>query len=61
MCRQWLADEIKEIFTESSGTYGSPKISILLVPRGWRISVNSVAKLMAELGLVAGLPGAETG
>ncbi|MFE4415185.1 IS3 family transposase, partial [Streptomyces sp. NPDC056821] len=51
--RQRLADEIREIFTESGGTYGSPKIFILLVRKGWRISVNTVAKLMAELGLVA--------
>jgi putative transposase len=51
--RQRLADEIKKIFTESGGTYGSPKIFILLVRGGWRISVNTVAKLMAELGLVA--------
>jgi putative transposase len=51
--RQRLTDEIREIFTESGGTYGSPKIFILLVRRGWRISVNTVAKLMAELGLVA--------
>ncbi|MFJ6730529.1 IS3 family transposase [Streptomyces sp. NPDC091281] len=51
--RQQLADEIREIFTESGGTYGSPKIFILLVRKGWRISVNTVAKLMAELGLVA--------
>lgn len=51
--RQRLADEIREIFTESGGTYGSPKIFILLVRKGWRVSVNTVAKLMAELGLVA--------
>ncbi|MFF4789142.1 IS3 family transposase [Streptomyces sp. NPDC001276] len=51
--RQRLADEIRQIFTESGGTYGSPKIFILLVRKGWRISVNTVAKLMAELGLVA--------
>lgn len=51
--RQQLADEIKEIFTESGGTYGSPKVFILPVRKGWRISVNAVAKLMAELGFVA--------
>ncbi|WP_198953329.1 IS3 family transposase [Streptomyces sp. TSRI0281] len=51
--RQQLSDEIKEIFKESGGTYGSPKIFILLVRKGWRISVNTVAKLMAELGLIA--------
>ncbi|MFF4764708.1 IS3 family transposase [Streptomyces sp. NPDC001292] len=33
------------------GTYGSPKVFIELVRRGWRVSVNTVAKLMAELGL----------
>ncbi|WP_345174200.1 IS3 family transposase [Streptomyces lavendulae] len=51
--RQRLADEIQKIFTESGGTYGSPKIFILLIRRAWRVSVNTVAKLMAELGLVA--------
>ncbi|WP_420717017.1 IS3 family transposase [Streptomyces sp. H27-H5] len=33
MRRQRLADEIQEIFTESGGTYGSPKIFILLIRR----------------------------
>ncbi|WUV35051.1 IS3 family transposase [Streptomyces sp. NBC_01483] len=51
--RQQLTEEIKEIFKESGGTYGSPKIFILLVRRGWHVSVNTVARLMAELGLVA--------
>ncbi len=51
--RQRPADEIEEIFTASGGTYGSPKIFRLLVRRGRRVSVNTVAKLMAELGLVA--------
>ncbi|MFG2596873.1 IS3 family transposase [Streptomyces sp. NPDC048462] len=51
--RQQLTDEIREIFKESGGTYGSPKIFILLVRKGWRISVNTVARLMAELGLIA--------
>ncbi|MFF3879077.1 IS3 family transposase [Streptomyces sp. NPDC001978] len=44
-------DAAKEIFEGSGGTYGSPKIWILLVRQGWRVSVNTVAKLMAELGL----------
>ncbi|GAA5057009.1 hypothetical protein [Streptomyces similanensis] len=39
-----LADEIEEIFTESGGTYGSPKIFVLPVRRGWHISVNTVSK-----------------
>ncbi|MFF9785297.1 MULTISPECIES: transposase [Streptomyces] len=32
--RQRLADEIKEIFTDSGGTYGSPKIFIRWSARG---------------------------
>ncbi|MFF3404076.1 IS3 family transposase [Streptomyces sp. NPDC002659] len=44
-------DAIKGIFEGSGGTYGSPKIWIILVREGWRVSVNIVAKLMAELGL----------
>lgn len=51
--RQQLAEEIKQIFKDSGGTYGSPKIFILLVRKGWRVSVNTVARLMAELGLIA--------
>lgn len=51
--RHQLAEEIKAIFKESGGTYGSPKIFILLLRKGWKVSVNTVAKLMAELGLVA--------
>ncbi|MFF4185436.1 IS3 family transposase [Streptomyces sp. NPDC001691] len=49
--RQHLAGEIEEIFRGSGGTYGSPKVFIELIRRGWRVSVNTVAKLMAELGL----------
>ncbi|MFF2134463.1 IS3 family transposase [Streptomyces sp. NPDC058193] len=51
--RQQLASGIEEIFTESGATYGSPKIFVPLDRRGWRIPVNTVAKLKAELGLVA--------
>ncbi|MFI2206092.1 IS3 family transposase [Streptomyces sp. NPDC020192] len=48
--RQHLAEDIEEIFRGSGGTYGSPKVFIELIRRGWRVSVNTVAKLMAELG-----------
>nr|WP_237693782.1 IS3 family transposase [Streptomyces sp. SID2888] len=51
--RQQLAEAVKEVFTQSGGTYGSPKIWITLMRQGWRVSVNTIAKLMAELGLVA--------
>ncbi|WP_326600991.1 IS3 family transposase [Streptomyces sp. NBC_01800] len=46
-----LADAIGQVFDESGGTYGSPKIWVTLVRQGWRVSVNTVAKLMAQLGL----------
>ncbi|MCN0154361.1 IS3 family transposase [Salinispora arenicola] len=49
--RGQFADEIRRIFDDSGGTYGSPKIWITLVRKGWRVSVNTVAKIMAELGL----------
>ncbi|MGW7410671.1 IS3 family transposase [Streptomyces sp. NPDC054833] len=43
-------DAIKKNFAASGGTYGSPKTWILLGREGRRVSVNTVAKLMAELG-----------
>ncbi|MFF7190255.1 IS3 family transposase [Streptomyces sp. NPDC008222] len=45
------ADAIEHIFDASGGTYGSPKIWITLIREGWRVSVNTAAELMAELGL----------
>lgn len=51
MHRQHLAGEIEKMFRCSKVTYGSPKVFIELVRRGWRVSVNTVAKLTAELGL----------
>ncbi|ARP73351.1 hypothetical protein LK07_30200 [Streptomyces pluripotens] len=41
------ADAIRKIFDESGGTYGSPKAWITLVRQGWKVSVNTVARLMA--------------
>ncbi|MFJ9591065.1 transposase [Streptomyces acidicola] len=46
--RQQLAEEIEEIFHGSGCTYGSPKVLIELVRRGWRVSVNTVAKRLVE-------------
>ncbi|WP_371784842.1 IS3 family transposase [Streptosporangium subroseum] len=48
-----LDEAIAEHFTASGGTYGSPRIARDLREEGWRISVNTVAARMAELGLVA--------
>lgn len=48
--RRQLAEEIEEIFHDSGGTHGSPKVFIQLMRRGWQVSVNTVAKVMAELG-----------
>jgi putative transposase len=49
--RGQLTDAIRQIFENSGGNYGSPKVWLLLVRAGWRVSVNTVACLMAELGL----------
>ncbi|MFD8220492.1 transposase [Streptomyces sp. NPDC059697] len=51
MRRGQLTDAIRRVFDASGGTYGSPKIWITLVREGWRISVDTVAKTMAGLGL----------
>jgi hypothetical protein len=51
--RQHLIEAVKEEFDASGGTYGSPKIWIRLVRQGWRVSVNTIAKIMSEFGLVA--------
>ncbi|WP_345486106.1 IS3 family transposase, partial [Planotetraspora phitsanulokensis] len=40
-------------FATSAGTYGSPRVTRDLHQDGWRVSVNTVAARMAELGLVA--------
>ncbi|WKX68590.1 IS3 family transposase [Streptomyces sp. XD-27] len=46
-------EEIRRIFETSGGTYGSPRVFVELVRAEWRVSVNTVAQVMAELGLVA--------
>ncbi|MEU9457026.1 IS3 family transposase [Streptomyces sp. NPDC048277] len=51
--RQHLIEAVREELYTSGGTYGSPEIWIRLVRQGWRVSVNTIAKIMAELRLVA--------
>jgi putative transposase len=51
--RQALAAAIAALFARHKGTYGSPRITADLNEAGWRVSVNTVAAVMVELGLVA--------
>ena len=51
--RVQLAVQIKQLFAAHRGTYGSPRITADLREAGWRVSQNTVAKLMREQDLVA--------
>jgi putative transposase len=51
--RAALAAHIAWLFAEHEGTYGSPRITAELREAGWKVSVNTVAMLMAEHRLVA--------
>ena len=51
--RRELAEAVRAAFEASGGTYGSPRVTLELRAAGWRVSANTVAKLMAEAGLVA--------
>ncbi len=48
--RSWLTRP------RARGTYGSPRISADLRDDGWKVSENTVAALMRELGLAARRP-----
>ena len=51
--REQLGVEIRRLFAERRGRYGSPRITADLRDEGWRVSENTVAQLMRELGLAA--------
>lgn len=51
--REQLKVAIRRLFAKHRGTYGSPRITADLLDEGWRVSENTVAELMSELGLVA--------
>jgi putative transposase len=51
--REQLKVEIARLFAKHRGTYGSPRIAADLREEGWRVSDNTVAALMRELGLAA--------
>ncbi|MFB7503089.1 IS3 family transposase [Streptomyces broussonetiae] len=45
------AERICHFFDRSGRTYGSPRITVDLWEEGWQVSQNTVAEIMAELGL----------
>jgi putative transposase len=51
--REQLKVAIGRWFAQHHGTYGSPRITADLRDEGWRVSENTVAQLMRELGLQA--------
>jgi transposase InsO family protein len=51
--RAALAALIASLFARHHGSYGSPRITADLHALGWRVSENTVARLMAEEHLVA--------
>jgi transposase InsO family protein len=51
--RRMLAVLVAQLFARHRGSYGSPRITADLKELGWRVSVNTVAAVMAELHLVA--------
>ncbi len=51
--REQLGNAIRRLFAAHRGRYGWPRITADLVEDGWRVSVNAVAQIMAELGLRA--------
>ncbi|HEX5299775.1 MAG TPA: IS3 family transposase [Streptosporangiaceae bacterium] len=54
--RQRVKAEVARLFRLHGGRYGSPRITADLRAAGWRVSENTVAQLMRELGLAARRP-----
>ena len=48
-----LATVIGTLFNGHHGNYGSPRITADLRELGWRVGENTVARVMAEQGLIA--------
>lgn len=49
--RTALEERITSFFRASGDTYGSPRVTLDLWAEGWQVSVNTVAEIMADLGL----------
>ncbi|MGW9032505.1 IS3 family transposase [Streptomyces sp. NPDC055722] len=49
--RAALTERITHFFNASGRTYGSPRITLDLWAEGWQVSQNTVAEIMAGLGL----------
>ena len=51
--RERLKAEVARLFAVHEGKYGSPRVTADLRDAGWRVSQNTVAAVMRELGLAA--------
>ncbi|TXC99763.1 IS3 family transposase [Streptomyces sp. ISID311] len=54
--RVGLAERVRCFFDYSGQTYGSPRITLDPCEEGWQVSQNTVADIMAELGLQGRTP-----
>jgi transposase InsO family protein len=54
--RRQLAIDVERLFALHHGQYGAPRITADLREQGWRVSENTVAAIMRELGLRARRP-----
>jgi putative transposase len=51
-----LVTKIRTIHAESTGTYGSPRVTHELGRRGWRVNHKRVERLMAAHGIIGHRP-----
>jgi len=54
--RRQLTVEVERLFAAHRGRYGAPRITAELQDAGWRVSQNTVAAILRELGLRARPP-----
>jgi putative transposase len=51
-----LIDQIRDIYHESTGTYGEPRMTAELAEKGWVLNHKRTARLMRDNGLVGHRP-----